>query len=103
MFIGMFALDAVREGVPALLIHLAPAMLLLVVVATAWRWEWIGAAAFIGLAVLYAASARRWDWILVISGPMAVVGLLYLFGVVLSCNTYCRGGPRPTVSKGAPS
>jgi hypothetical protein len=78
VFIGAFALDAVDEGIVAFLIHLAPSILLLLVVAVAWRWEWIGAAAFIGLALLYGANAPRWDWILVISGPLAAVGLLYL-------------------------
>jgi hypothetical protein len=42
------------------------------------EWERVGAAAFIGLALVYGATAPRWDWILVISGPLAAVGLLYL-------------------------
>ena len=78
LFIGAFSLDALDEGIGALLIHLIPASVLLVAVAFAWRWEWIGAAVFISLASYYAGIAGRWDWILVISGPLIVAGLLYL-------------------------
>lgn len=79
-FLGVFALDAFGEGVPAFLLHLAPALLLLLVVALSWRWEWIGAAAFITLAVLFGVPAwARGDWRLVISGPLLVVGALFLW------------------------
>lgn len=78
VFIGAFSLDALDEGFAALLIHLIPASVLLAAVAFAWRWEWIGAAVFIGLASYYAGIAGRWDRILVISGPLAVAGVLYL-------------------------
>jgi hypothetical protein len=78
LFIGAFSLDALDEGLVALLIHLIPASVLLAAVAFAWRWEWVGATVFIGLASYYAGIAGRWDWILVISGPLAVSGLLYL-------------------------
>jgi hypothetical protein len=84
IFLGLFALDAFAEGhgfwaaVPAYLVHLLPSALLLVVVALAWRRPWIGAAAFVGCAALYASSTRRFDWILLIGGPLAFVGLLYV-------------------------
>jgi hypothetical protein len=78
LFIGAFSLDALNEGFVALLIHLVPALVLLVAVAFACRWEWIGAAVFIGLASYYAGIAGRLDWILVISGPLVVAGILYL-------------------------
>jgi hypothetical protein len=77
LFIGAFSLDAIDEGLPAWLIHSIPASVMLAAVAFAWRWEWIGAVVFIGLASYYAGIAGRWDWILVISGPLAVAGLLY--------------------------
>jgi hypothetical protein len=87
LFIGMFALDAFSEGKPlfqALLdfgIHLIPAIVLLTVVAASFRWEWIGGVAFIGLAIGYAItmSRGRLDWMLAISGPLAIVGALFLW------------------------
>jgi hypothetical protein len=78
LFFSVFALDAINEGVVEFLRHLVPPFALLLVAALAWRYEWVGAIAFFGLAVLYALVARRWDWILVISGPLAMVGFLYL-------------------------
>lgn len=87
LFIGIFALDAFGEGKPffqALLdfgIHLIPAFVLLALVVASFRWEWIGGVAFIGLAIVYAMtmSRGRLDWMLLISGPLAIVGTLFLW------------------------
>jgi len=87
LFIGMFALDAFSGGkpflqaLPDLLIHLSPAVVLLTIVGASFRWAWIGAVAFIGLAVVYALtmSKGRLDWMLTISGPLLVVGALFLW------------------------
>jgi hypothetical protein len=86
VFLGLFALDAFAPGKPVgravldFVIHLAPSGLVLAVVALSWRWEWIGGVAFIGLAVAYALMVNfRPDWVLVISGPLFVVGLLFLW------------------------
>jgi uncharacterized membrane protein len=87
LFIGMFALDAFREGKPFLqslpdfLIHLSPAVVLLASVGASFRWPWIGAVTFIGLAVVYATtmSKGRLDWMLTISGLLLVVGALFLW------------------------
>lgn len=86
-FIGMFALDAFSAGKPFLLalpdfiIHLIPAFVLLGLVVASFRRQWIGAVAFIGLAVVYAVtmSKSRVDWMLTISGPLLVVGALFLW------------------------
>ena len=79
-FLGVFALDTLAEGSAAFLIHMVPTLLLLLVVAASWRWEWVGGAVFIILAVLYGVPAwSRGDWLLVISGPLLVVGLLFLW------------------------
>jgi hypothetical protein len=85
-FLAMFALDVFNEGktlneaLPDLAIHLLPAILLLIIIAASWRWEWVGGIAFAVLAVTYAASVRgRLDWILVISGPLLTVGVLFLW------------------------
>lgn len=86
LFIGLFALDAFGPGKPladALLdfaIHLLPALILLTLVAVSWRREWIGAFTFTALAVVYATtmSRGRLDWMLLIAGPLLLVGMLFL-------------------------
>ena len=78
-FIGLFALDAVNEGPLALLLHAAPALFLLLVVALSWRHQWIGGVVFVTLGLLYAArTLDHADWILVISGPLLLVGVLFV-------------------------
>jgi hypothetical protein len=87
LFIGMFALDAFSQGkpffeaFPDFVVHLIPAFVLLALVSASWRWEWIGGVAFIGLAVLYATTMARGhlDWMLVISGPLMLVGAMFLW------------------------
>ena len=86
LFLALFALDAWDPAKPVatratdLLIHLLPSALVLAVVALSWRREWIGAVAFVGLAIAYAVMVDfRVDWIVVISGPLLVAGLLYLW------------------------
>ncbi len=87
LFFGLFALDAFSAGKPpsaALVdftIHLAPAAAVLVLALLSWRWEWIGGIAFMGLAATYAAINwnGRLDWTLTISGPLLIVGLLFLW------------------------
>jgi hypothetical protein len=87
VFIGMFALDAFGPGKPILqvlpdfFIHLIPALTVLGLVALSWRREWIGGLACIALAVMYALSvgSRHTDWVLLISGPLLVVGALFLW------------------------
>jgi hypothetical protein len=81
LFLGVFALDAIGEGFPALLLHAAPTLLLLVVVAVSWRWEWVGGAVFIVFAALVGvvAWARGGWWNLVICVPLLAVGVLFLW------------------------
>jgi hypothetical protein len=86
LFLAMFALDAfdgTEQRSQVLIdftIHLVPAFVLLLIVAASWRREWVGGFAFIALAVAYAFIVRgRADWILVISGPLSVVGILFLW------------------------
>jgi CHASE2 domain-containing sensor protein len=85
LFLGLFALDAFSQGkpfiqaLPDFIVHLWPAALLLVVVAASWRLPWLGGVLFIGCAVAYAAIAHKHvDWIAVISGPLTLVGVLFL-------------------------
>ncbi len=57
-FLSVFAFDVFGEyqgwqTVLASFIHLIPSLALLVLVLVAWRYELAGAAAFLGLALLY--------------------------------------------------
>jgi len=86
LFAGIFALDAFAPGkaVPEALadfaIHLIPALVLGALVAASFRRPGIGGVAFVGLALVYAAtmSRGRLDWVLVVSAPMSIVGVLFL-------------------------
>ena len=86
-FLALFAFGAftghgrhdLATAIPAFFIHLLPATVVFLVVALAWRRPWIGALGLLALAALYAVVTRgRPDWVLVISGPLALTGLLYL-------------------------
>lgn len=86
LFLSLFALDAFSEGkgfveaLPGFAIYLTPALLLLAIVAASWRSEWIGATTFISLASAYAVMARHHiGWILVVSGPLMIVGVLFFW------------------------
>jgi hypothetical protein len=86
LFIAMFALDALAAGRPApealadFAIHLIPALVLIAMVVASFRRPWIGGVGFLALALAYAAtmSRGRLNWMLVISGPLATVGVLFL-------------------------
>lgn len=88
MFLSLFALDVFGEGfgfwktILALLIHLVPVYIVIIILVIAWRWEWIGAILFNALAVFYIV----WTWgrfplvtYVSISGPLFLVGILFLF------------------------
>lgn len=85
IFLATFALDAFNEGVGwgmilGFLIHLLPSLMLLLATGLAWRYDLVGAAFFLGFAVLYVWEAgldRPWSWYAFIAGPSALVGLLY--------------------------
>ncbi|MBV6403777.1 MAG: hypothetical protein GFGODING_00522 [Flavobacteriales bacterium] len=84
IFLGFFAANSFTgpgdgfERVRDAMMHLLPALACLLIVVVAWRKAWIGALAFTVLAVLYALwAAHRPDQVLTISGPLAVVALLY--------------------------
>ena len=91
LFLGLFALDVFDEGygfletLLALVMHLIPNLLLVFVLVVAWKWEWVGAVLFSALGVLYIVMA--WGKVpgiafLAISGPLFVMGALFLAGWV---------------------
>lgn len=86
LFLGLFALDVFSEGktflesLPAFAIHVAPAVFLCGIVAASWTREWVGGMTFVVLGLAYIGLAReRLDWILLISGPLLLVGILFLW------------------------
>ena len=87
VFVSLFALDVFGEGyglwtaILAFLIHLIPTGVILAVLAISWRWEWVGGILFIALGVAYIVTTWerfRWPAYLAISGPLLVIGLLFL-------------------------
>jgi hypothetical protein len=86
LYLGLFALDVFGEtqgflqALPAFAIHAAPALVLLLVVGLSWRWPLLGGIVFTGLALAYAYLARgHLGWIPCISGPLLVVGILFVW------------------------
>jgi hypothetical protein len=86
LYLAMFALDAfafnrpLRALVEDIAWHFTPAGIVLVLLAISWRWPWIGGIAFVLMAVAYATMVDfRFDWVLGISGPLFVVGMLFLW------------------------
>jgi len=85
VFVSLFALDVFGEGnglgqtVLALLMHLIPTAVIVVVLAVSWRREWLAAVVFIAAGVLYLFSnLEHVDWVLVISGPLWLIGIFFL-------------------------
>jgi hypothetical protein len=97
IFVGLFALDAFNAGKPFIealqdfVIHLIPSLVLLAVVVASWHRPWIGGVSFIALAIAYVSIARNhFDWIVVISGPLLVVGTLFLWSWYSQKHSTCR-------------
>ena len=84
-FLSAFSFDAfsghqsLAQSLPEFARHVAPVLLPLGVVALSWRWAWVGGVVFTVLAAAYAYFARdHASWVLVIAGPLFVVGVLFL-------------------------
>jgi hypothetical protein len=86
-FISIFAADAFGEGqgfwntTLLLLLHLIPTAAILVILALSWRREWVGGILFTALGVLYLIlfwGRFPWSVYVTISGPLFVVGGLFL-------------------------
>ena len=99
MFLSLFALDVFSEGhgfwetILALLIHLVPVYIVVIALVIAWRWEWVGAILFIPLALFYLVwswGQFHWSAYLVISGPLFLVGVLFLINFVYRAELRTR-------------
>jgi len=98
LFLSLFALDVFSEGlglwktILALAIHLIPTAFVVVVLALSWRWEWVGAILYISAGILYLIEARHHpDWVVVISGPLFLVGVLFLLNWLKRAEIRAQG------------
>lgn len=87
LFLSLFAFDvfgmegSLGEKIVGFLIHLVPTYLVLIAVAIGWRWPWMGGLLFFALGALYLVVAPvQWSAYLVITGSLALIGLLFLLG-----------------------
>lgn len=88
VFLSLFSFDVFEEysgwnAVLPFLIHSIPSFVLLIVVIAAWKRDLVGAVAFLVAAIAYVFSVgfdRPWSWYATISGPAALVGILFLLG-----------------------
>lgn len=86
IFLSLFSLDVFSESsgwqtVVALFIHLLPSLILLLAVIIAWKYDLVGAVVFLAGAIFYIWSVglgRHWTWYAFISGPAALVGVLFI-------------------------
>ncbi len=99
LFLSLFALDVFSEDygfwetILALLIHLVPVYIVVIVLVIAWRWEWVGAILFTALALFYLVSSWgrfHWSAYLVISGPLFLLGVLFLFNWIYRAQLRTR-------------
>ena len=85
-FISIFALDVFGAGytfwetIVALTMHMVPTAVVLLALVIGWRWQWIGGILFLALGLVYILVFREGDLIayLLISGPLFLVGALFL-------------------------
>lgn len=85
-FISLFAMDifdgshSFMQTLIGLLMHLIPTILIVGVLILSWRWEWIGAVVYNGLGIFYMLNTGfgKFSWILIISGPLFLIGILFL-------------------------
>lgn len=87
VFLSIFALDVFGQGygfwgtIFALLVHLIPVFIVIIVLIITWRWEWVGGILFPALGIFYLVWAWGkfpWSVYLIISGPLFLVGILFL-------------------------
>lgn len=89
LFISIFAMDVFsanddfRDTLPALYLHLIPALIVMLFVIISWKRELIGGIFFTLLGILYIILEwGKFDWpaYVLIAGPMLILGILYFVG-----------------------
>lgn len=97
-FLSLFALDVFNEpqgfwltGL-ALMIHLAPALLVVAMLIAAWRWEWVGALLFALLAAVYTRDVlpKHPDWAAIVSAPLLLIAALFLTDWIVRIRVRAR-------------
>lgn len=87
LFISMFALDAfsgdgsITEKIGGFLIHLIPSFVLLFVLGVSWKKPTAGGVLFILLSIIFTLYFGTYESLLnflIISFPLAVIGLLFI-------------------------
>ena len=87
IFISIFALDVFGGGdgfwgtIVALFMHLIPTYILIILLLIAWKWEKVGGMLFIILGLIFTLffnTYRHTLTFLLISGPVFLIGLLFL-------------------------
>jgi hypothetical protein len=72
------------QSILGFLIHMLPALAVLVLLIFSWRWEWVGALGFIAFAVWYTAitwsNNMHWSAYAVLAGIPGLIGILFLVG-----------------------
>jgi hypothetical protein len=86
----LLSTDVFAEGYPfwqailGFLIHMLPALAVILVLVLAWRWEWVGALGFIAFGVWYIAltwsSDMHWSAYALLAGIPGLIGALFLVG-----------------------
>ena len=93
VFISLFALDVFDEGntlkeiLPALSMHLLPALALIVITIIAWKKDLIGGFLFVILAIFFTFFFNTYSNLvsfLLISGPVFLTGALFLLNHYLN-------------------
>ena len=87
LFLSLFSLDVFGQYagwaiVPALLMHLLPALILLVMIIIAWKHDLFGFFIFFIFAIGYIFMVgldHPWSWYVSISSPSVLIAILYLF------------------------
>lgn len=87
LFLALFSFDVfdmegtLWEKIGGFLIHNIPSFILIVLLVISWRWEWVGAVGYtlLGLAYSLTNLTEHWSAHALISGPLILIGLLFLF------------------------
>jgi hypothetical protein len=84
-FLAVFALDVFEETGPlaplmvSFVVHLVPAILVLIVVGILWHRDSLASAIFAAGGLYYAvANLRHPSWVYAISGPLILISILFL-------------------------
>ena len=86
----LLSMDVFAEGysfwqsIGGFLIHMLPALAVILVLVLAWRWEVIGALGFIAFGVWYIAltwsNDMHWSAYAMLAGLPGLIGVLFLMG-----------------------